>query len=144
LDRVVSQARHRVSISSFDGDPTLLDRVELVAELQRVALSGRGALVRLLLHDTQRMARDGHRILELARRVPSFVEIRRVDIDESGLDSDAFVLDDVGGVHWQPRFDAVHAEASLHDPNRVAVLGNRFEHHWQRAQPDSALRRLAL
>lgn len=144
LDRIAAQARHRLSIFSLDGDPLLLDRLPLVAEVQRVALSGRGAVVRLLLRDTRRMARDGHRLLELSRRLPSFVEIRRVDVDESGLDDDAFVLNDVSGVYWQPRSDSPHAEASLHDPQRAAALSNRFEHHWQRAQPDSALRRLAL
>lgn len=144
LDRIASQARHRVSIFSLDGDPPLLDRLSFMTEIQRVALSGRGASVRVLLRDTARMARDGHRLLELSRRLSSFVEIRRVDLDESGLDDDAFVLDDLGGVYWQPRSDSTHAEGSLHDPNRAAALRNRFEHHWHRAQPDTALRRLAL
>ncbi len=144
LDRIAAQARHRLSIFSFDGDPLLLDRPSFIAEVQRVALSGRGAGVRLLLRDTRRMARDGHRLLELSRRLPSFIEIRRVDVDESGLDDDAFVYDDTGGVYWQPRSDSVHSEASMHDPHRAAALGNRFEHHWQRAQQDIALRRLGL
>jgi len=144
LDRIAAQARHRLSIFSLDGDPALLGRLEFATEVQRVALSGRGALVRLLLRDTRRMARDGHRLLELSRRLPSFVEIRQVDVDESGLDDDAFVLDDSGGWYWQPRPDSTHAEASLHDPGRAAELSTRFEHHWQRAQPDPALRRLGL
>ncbi len=144
LDRIASQARHRITISSHDGDPPLLDRAAFMTELQRIALSGRGAEVRLLLRDTRRIARDGHRILELARRVPSFVEIRRVEFDESGLDADAFVLDDVGGVFWQPRSDIMNAEASLNDAHRTALLSTRFERHWQRAQSDPTLRHLAL
>ncbi len=144
LERLAAQARHHLAIFSFDGDPALLDRPTLLSEVRRVAMSGRGATVRILLRDTTRMARDGHRLLELARRLPSFVEIRRVDVDESGLDDDAFALDDVGGVYWQPRADGAHSEVSLHDPQRSAALATRFEHHWQRAQPDPGLRRLAL
>ncbi len=144
IDRIAAQARHRLSIFSLDGDPPLLARPAFVMEVQRIALSGRGALVRLLLRETRRMARDGHRLLELSRRLPSFIEIRQVDVDESGLDNDAFVLDDTGGWYWQPRPDSFHAEASPHDPGRAAELITRFEHHWQRAQPDPALRRLGL
>ncbi|MEO6064247.1 MAG: GNAT family N-acetyltransferase [Lysobacterales bacterium] len=144
IDSLAAQARHRISIFSLDGDPLLLDRPSFVDEIQRVALSGRGAVVRLLLRDARRMARDGHRLLELARRLPSFVEIRCVEVDESGLDDDAFVFDDVGGVYWQPRSDSPHAEGSMHDPHRAAAISNRFEHHWQRAQPNPALRRLTL
>ncbi len=144
IDRIAQQSRHAISISSADGDPDLFDRASFEQAVRRVALSGRGARVRLLLRETGRMARDGHRLLELSRRLPSLVEIRRVEAVESGQDEDLFLLDDVGGSYWQARADVLRADATLRDPHRAAELTTRFEHHWQRARPDSALRHLAI
>ena len=47
-----------------------------LAQIRRVATAGRGALIRILLHDPAAALRNDHRLLALVQRLPSFLQIR--------------------------------------------------------------------
>ena len=137
-------ARHRVGICSMALDPGLLDHDAVVALIKRVAMSGRGARVQILVEDITPALHSGHRLLDLAQRLSSLIEIRRADRRNDPEFGPAIVLNDSGGWLRRPdpaRFDG---EAHLADRPRAQEMWRAFDRSWDRAQAETAVRALKL
>lgn len=130
---VLQQARHRLSIYQ----PLLIaeiysDTAEM-AELRRVATAGRGAEIRILLHDAQSVLRDGHRLVALAQRLSSTVQVR-VPTEEQDLGyNSAYLFDDVGGYVFQPEASRPQGRAATLDRVGQAPLVQHFNEVWERS-----------
>lgn len=147
LDKVLTllqQARHRIDLHSRHLLPMLADDDKVLVELRRMATSGRQARLRFLIHNPEQLLRDGHRLLALAQRMETAIEIRQVHEREDRQYPSAFLLDDTGGYLLQARFNQPRASGSTHAPGRHHPLGRYFEEVWQRSVVASALRRLDL
>lgn len=141
---VLRAARHRVGIASASLDPSLLDHEAVVSLIKRVALSGRGARIQILVEDITPALHGGHRLVDLAQRLSSLIEIRRANRQDDGEFNAAMVLNDNGGWLRRPdpaRFDG---EACFEDRPRSQELWRSFERSWERAQPETAVRALKL
>jgi len=137
-------ARHRVGICSAALDPSLLDNDAVVAHLKRVAMSGRGARVQIIVEDIAPALHGSHRVIELAQRLSSLVEVRRAQRRDDPEFGPALVITDAGGWLRRPdpaRFDG---EACLDDRARTRELWLSFERSWERAQPETSIRSLKL
>lgn len=142
--QIAEQARRSLSIASADLDPAAYDNDAFVEAVKRVALSGRGASVRLLIHDISFGLQNGHRLLMLAQRISSLIEIRRVREHESGSFSQSVLFNDAGG--WMRRTDPLSydGEAHLQDRPGQRELQMWFDRVWERAEPDTTARVLKL
>ena len=69
IDELARGARHRFWIYTRDLDRFLLDREPFLEEMRRIALSGRGAEIRILAQESVAAVRDGHRLLRLSARI---------------------------------------------------------------------------
>lgn len=65
---LLRQARHSVIIHHRDLAPGVLDDEDVLDALRTLATSGRGASIRILLDDAERVLREGHRLIPLAQR----------------------------------------------------------------------------
>ncbi len=144
VDRLVADARHRLWIYSRDLDRALLDRETLLEGLKRIALSGRGAEIRVLVQDPTSAVRDGHRLLGFASRMSSYVHLRRPVAEEDRHDPAAFVLNDVGGYFHRTLASRFEGEGNRHGPGRHRQLLEYFNQVWERSEPDPELRRMTL
>jgi len=103
------------------------------AELRRIATAGRGAELRLLLHDPAAALRDGHRLIELAQRLPSAWQIR-TPVEPADLDCpSAWLLNDHGGYLFLPDAERPQGRASRHDRAAQVPLRQRFDEIWERS-----------
>ncbi len=138
------EARHRIWIASADLEGLIYDNDEFVDAVKRVALSGRGATIHILVNDISVALQNGHRLLALAQRISSLMEIRRVREHESGNLSGSMMLNDNGG--WMRRSDRLSydGEAHLQDRPRQRELLMVFERAWERAEPETGARVLKL
>lgn len=142
--RLLRGARHRVAIyqPALTGD-AYAGAAEL-DELRRLAASGRGAEIRILVHDAGAALRDGHRLVSLAQRLPSSVLVRE-PVEELDLAyGSAYLLTDAGGYLFLPEADRPKGRASTGDRAGQAPLLRHFDEVWERAARATALLPLDL
>jgi predicted GNAT family N-acyltransferase len=142
--QLLVDARHRLAIyMPLLGNDSYASVEELV-ELRRLAISGRGAQIRILLHDPAAALRNDHRLIALAQRLPSSMQIR-MPVEEADLAYvSACLLNDVGGYLFLPEANRPHGRAARHDRAAQAPLQQHFDEVWERAERASALQALDI
>jgi len=144
VQRVAEGAKHRLWIYTRNLESALHEREPFLAELKRIALSGRAAEIRILIQRPDEMTHDRHPLVNLAQRMPSFIQVRSPVSDEDRLYPSAFVLNDTGGYFFRVLSGRPEGEGSTRAPGRQNELRGLFESIWQRSEPDPESRRLSL
>ncbi|MFA7386474.1 MAG: hypothetical protein WCZ87_02300 [Thiohalobacteraceae bacterium] len=140
---LAAQARRQLELFTPDLEPALYDRTDFVEALARLVVDNPRARIRILAKDLERTVKEGHRLVELGRRLSSYVEIRRVHEDYQD-DNQSFLLTDDYGLlhrHFAARFEG---SFSCKAPLEVRRLRALFNEIWDRSEPDANLRRLHL
>lgn len=140
---VVGHAVREVRIYSELLDHTLFDDEQVVDALSRFVRSGPPARVRVLIHSSSAIVSRGHRLLELARRLPSKVEIRLVP-GELAEDQHCVVTADERAFLLLPDSREYQGFSNGYDPVEASRLVERFDHLWERSHRDPELRTLSL
>lgn len=138
----LNTARHKVDLLRVKLDPSLAHPHALDA-LRRLATSGRGAQIRILLHHPDAALRDMHPLVSLLQRLPSVFVIREIDDPADREDRGEMTLNDQHALVWRASADLVEAHISMHAPGRRMQLGESFAQKWERAVPCSRLRALS-
>ncbi len=142
--QLLAEARHRLAIRLPVLASDCFASVAELAELRRVGISGRGAQIRILLHDPDGALRNDHRLIALAQRLPSAIQIR-VPVEETDLaDLSACLLNDAGGYLYLPEADRPQGRASRCDRAAQAPLQQHFDNGWERAARAPVLNTLDL
>jgi predicted GNAT family N-acyltransferase len=141
---LLTGAKHSMSVLVREIHPQLLDDTACLVQLRRLAISGRGASIRVLTQDITRALEDGNRMFELAQRLPSVFEIRRPVEDADREYPSAFMCVDTGGYLFRPIDRRMAAEGSTYAPGRHALLMAYFEQVWARSESWPELRLLGL
>jgi hypothetical protein len=117
-----------------------------LAELRRIATSGRNADIRIVLGDADAALRAGHRLIDLAQRLPSAIKIRTPasDDDSGPVNTACWLLNDTYGYLFLPDATRLEGRAALDDGPGQAPLLIDFEQIWERAEPASQLQPLGL
>lgn len=142
--QLLSGARHSACVLVRELHPLLLDDTACLVELRRLAISGRGASIRVLVQDLTRAIKEGMRVLELAQRLSSVIEVRRpVETSDLAYNS-AFICVDTCGYLFRPLESEMLATGSTWAPGRHAELMRQFEEFWARSEPWPDLRILGM
>lgn len=139
---LVLSARRNVSILSSNLDQALFANAECLAAISSMARRSRSARVRILVEDTKAIAEMAHPLLELARRLPSKVEMRRLADDD--VPRRSFIVVDQEAVWVQPDRDAYVGWSNLHDRVEARRLLEEFTTLHDRSTDDPELRLLSL
>lgn len=144
--QVLAAARYKLAIHLPTLPAAMLSSQDELAELRRIAIAGRGAEIRLLLGDVAGALRTGHRLLDLAQRLPSALRIRTpvTDDESSETSASAWLLNDTGGYLFLPDAERREGRAALRDGPGLAPLLLQFEQIWERAAPATQLQPLGL
>lgn len=140
---LIAMARREALILSTDLQASLYDQQNFLDGIRQLAISGRQAKIRILVGDVDQAVKHGHRLVELARQLSSFIEIRRLDSDDVGL-AETFLLVDRTGLLRQPVPAGHLALLSRRAPFDGRQRARRFEELWERATLDPNLRQLWL
>ncbi|HLU61653.1 MAG TPA: hypothetical protein VKZ99_04815 [Gammaproteobacteria bacterium] len=140
---VAGEARRALAIFSHELEPQVYDTLEFLEAAKALALSASRARIRILLVDSTRAVREGHRLVELARRLSSFFEIRKPHPDDAGI-PETFIIADEKALLHRPLATRWEGQASLHDPLRAREKLKLFEEIWQRSEPDPEMRQLRI
>ena len=136
-------ARRSLCIYSQLLDREVFDNAEMVSAITALVRRGRFSDVRILINDARPMIEQGHRLLELARRLSSTVHIRIIE-EHPELPDATFVLRDNDGTVYKP---VERRQAGFYEPDSRAVAQSQFEKFddlWRWGRVDSRLRLLRL
>jgi predicted GNAT family N-acyltransferase len=141
---VLRQARHRLWIYTRNLDPELLCNEPALAELRRIAVSGRGADIRMLVQEPGAGLRPAAQLVDLAQRASTTIAIR-APVDEVDLNyPSAYLLNDAGGYLFRPIGSRFEGSTHLHAPGRNRQLHETFSKVWERSEAPVELRALKL
>ena len=144
--QLLAAARYKLAIHLPVLPASAFSSAAELAELRRIAMAGRGSEIRIVLGDPQSAMRAGHRLLDLAQRLPSVLRIRTPsDEDQSTTtETSAWLLNDCAGYLFQPDATRWDGRAALRDGPGHAPLLLQFEQIWERAIPATELQSLGL
>ncbi|MCC7122975.1 MAG: hypothetical protein IT493_15585 [Gammaproteobacteria bacterium] len=143
LLELAQQATRSIDLVSRHLDPSLLDHDMFAAAVKRLVLGSTRARVRVVVLDPAPLVTHGHRLVALAQRLSSYIELRVPGPEHREFNESWLVADNAGYAHrrFSDRFEAT---INFNDPRLATHLTNRFDELWHRAQPDPNLRRLHL
>ncbi|MEO8461511.1 MAG: GNAT family N-acetyltransferase [Dokdonella sp.] len=141
---ILRGTRNELAIFSHDLDPVTLDTVDALDELKRIAILGAQARIRVLIRQPASAVVNGHRLIALARRLPSMIAMRTpTDPGDLQLTS-SFIVNDRAGFTCRQQADRFEGTANLHAPGRHRQLLELFEQVWARSEPSVELRGLEI
>ena len=140
---LAQQAKSNLNILSYDLDHLVYDRPSFIEAVRGIVAGNRQASVKILIMDSSKIIQQGHRLVELARRVSSYVSIRKLNNDATNLMDAYLIADEIGLVYRRhaPRYEGF---TNFNDRGQCRKLLNIFNNAWEKSLPDPELRRLYL
>lgn len=140
---LATQARRSLDIVTRHLDVVLYDNEAFANAMRELVVDSRRAQVRILVLDSGQVVTHGHRLIELARRLSSFISVKVPAPEHKDFNEAWLVADTTGYLHR--RFsDRYEATANFADRRHSANLANRFNELWNHALQDPNFRRLHL
>lgn len=111
--------------------------------VKQLALASAASRIRILLGDDRAALRNAPQLIELARRLTSRIDIRRLADEDQDNESDCLIVDQR---HLLRRARVEALEFQRLDDAAGSVLPElrRFQALWDRAEPSQELRQLGL
>lgn len=140
---MLRQAKRDLALFTFDLDPAVYDQPPFLEAFKALALRSRHSRLRILLQDNTLVLQRGHRLLELAQRLPSVIEIRIPHEDFLDHPENFLLVDDSGYLHKRSLegYSGITCYNNRHRVNRLLAV---FDEAWEHGVPDRELSRLHL
>ena len=142
--QLITLANHRVYIISQKLEPEFYNNRQIFDHLTSLSTSNRKADIRIITHNTRTAASEGHFLINLAQKLPSFVQIRTTvtRADRQFLES-WLIVDDMAYMRVK---NPARYEGNFETYNKLECKSyiSRFEEMWESCQVDQNTRRLSL
>ena len=140
---LVIQARYTLDIVCRDLDHTLYDNEGFYNAVKQLATSSPKAKIRILIQDSNKAVKNGHRIVELARKLTSFIKIR-IQGKRFKEFNEAWLI--VDGKAWIRRSHADKYIANVNYSSEQQLIDtlNNFNSMWDESSDDPNLRHLSI
>ncbi len=141
--KIALQCRRDISIISRELDPTVYDMMEFVEAVKSTVLANRRTRVRIMVFESQLIARRGHMLLHLAASLPSYIEFRKPGREYDSFNESLFVGDSTAYV-FRNNAERFEGKVNFSDKRKSKTFMNIFEEMWARSNSDPNLRALSL
>jgi hypothetical protein len=135
------RARLQLNILSYALEREIYGHSDFVQAVQALATHHARAKVRILIHSPEWASRSGHRLVELARRLSSFIELREMNEQDKQLTSEILIADEKS-LLLRESPDVTQARYFPDDPRQAGYWLRRFEGLWAGGEAVQALRQL--
>ena len=139
---MLMQTQRSVTIFTRDLDAKILDNAQVVGAVKDFVLRSRQSRVRIITQDISKIVSQGHRLVNLYRRVPSYMDIR-IPAKEHQSYNAAFLVFDHLGVIFRNHADRYEGTATFNDKINAQDLSNRFDDMWEASHGHPGLRVLS-
>lgn len=137
------KARRTICILSFDLEHVLYDHDDTIRAFSRMVRHNRANEIRVLVTDSYRAVKFGHRLVELARRLPSYIHLRRTHSDYADHNENFMVVDDMA-ILYRPSYELY---TGFVDYKGIPIAQQKqlwFNEIWERSSEDPSFRQLSL
>ena len=142
--QLLIDARHRLCLYLPSFAPDVYASVEELAEIRRIAISGRAAQIRVILHDPDAALRNDHRLIALAQRLSSAIQIR-TPVEEVDLAyASSYLINDAGGYLFLPEAEQPQGRGARNNRPGQVPLQQHFDEVWERSERASVLQTLNI
>ena len=141
--KLVRSARDQIVIVSRYLDPTIFNNGTISQAIAQRARRASHTRIRILVHDTSPIVKNGHLMLELSQRISSKIEIRTICDDYAQFNQSFLVADGTGFMH-NLKSDLYEGEVNFNDIERSKELVETFNEIWEISAQDTAIRRLCI
>ena len=134
----------RVYIYSQRLETELYNDIEIYEHLSLLATENRNTDIRIVAHDTRVAGNQGHYLIHLAQRLPSFVQIRTTVTREHRNFRESWLIVDDGAfmrIRNPERFEGYY---ELDNKLDCKSYYDEFVEVWEACAPDQNTRRLSL
>ena len=140
---VLTSAQRECALLSYELDPRLYGSEAFADAARQFVLAHERARLRVLINRSE-LARQGHRLVELARRVPSRVEIRQLLPERQRECRDDLLMADHHSLLHRREPQALEARLCLQSPLDVQPHRAEFQRWWDESPIAPDLRVLGL
>lgn len=138
-----TQARHRLLILTPDLETGVLDQPELADHIVGLVRAHARNHVRIICADDRSPVRSSNRLVAIARRITSSLEVRTLKRDAS-LPDQVYILADQTGVLLRHDHRGPSGFVCYHDPGLVRRLQDSFDTLWNQSEPSREIRPLTI
>jgi len=140
---LAKQACYNLDIVCRDLDHALYDNDDFHNAVKQLAISNPKAKIRLLIQNSNKAVKQGHRLVDLARRLSSFIGIRLQGKDFKEFNEAWFIVDNKA---WIRRRVAgkYAADVDYCAARQLKEIAKTFDSMWNQANNDPNLRRLSM
>lgn len=139
---LLSHAKRTLNVCSPDFEPWLYNNSSVQQACVQFLLAHPRNRLRVLLKDSSRAVTQGHRLINLARRMSSNMQIRKLHPDYPV--QGAFLLTDEHSALVRPEPDRFAGYALYQSPARTRQLQRQFDVAWDHSLSDPDLRSFLL
>jgi len=140
---LVKQAHYQLDIISRDFDHALYDNDDFYDAVKQLATKSPKTKIRILINDSEKSVKQGHRLVKLARKLTSFIEIRVQGKQFKEFNEAWLIIDNKA---WLRRrlADQYPAEVECSAARQLKNIAITFDSMWNEANNDPNLRQLSL
>jgi hypothetical protein len=140
---LADQARRTLLVYTEDLEPAIYDESPFLDAVSRLARAHSQSRIWILIHDARKVVQHGHRLIEIARRLSSAIQLRRPAPQYRNYHESFLLADSCGYLH-RPITTRYEGTANFHDPGKVADFEKYFMEVWERSEPDEEIKRLYI
>lgn len=140
---VLGAVHREILLLSYALDPKLYDSENCSRQLFNLIRRNRHCQIHILIADLNGLRRQGHHLLTLAQRFPSFITIRQQAVRYRSYRRECLITDARTVIY---REDIEHSSGiySQNDRRWAIELSHQFQNMWDIAEPHPDLRRLSI
>lgn len=138
---LATRARLELCVLSHALEREVYGHSDFVAAVRALATRHRLARIRILIHSPEWASRSGHRLVELARRLSSFIELRQLNEQDRQLVSEVLIADE-HTLLYRESPDTMQSRFSPDEPRQAGPWLRRFEGLWAGGEAVPGLRQL--
>lgn len=144
VNTLINRAQQRIYIIGQNLEADLYNHKNIYDRLAEMATRNQKTDIRLISHDTRAATNNGHYLILLAQKLPTFAQIRTtVDPAHRKFRENWLIVDDMAFMRLK---NPLRYEGYYETDNRLECrsLTAEFLDIWEASQPDQNTRRLSL
>jgi hypothetical protein len=140
---LASQAERTLLLHTEDLEPAIYDDSAFLNAVSRLARDHSQSRIWILILDARKVVQHGHRLIEIALRLSSSIQLRRPASQYCNYHESFLLADGCGYLH-RPIATRYEGTANFHDTGKAAYFEKYFMEVWEHSEPDEEIKRLYL